>query len=124
MPRSQRQLDLEDLRVAGEYLLNFHEHTWTKDSARALLWRAQDGLCACCSKPLHPTKAKTSSAATLDHVIPRTFNGRDALGNLVLLRHSCNQAKGLQAPTVGMLEALTAINALLGWPNFHHVEEP
>ena len=57
-------------------------------SDRELLYASQNGRCAGCQYelPLH--------VLTIDHIHPQSLGGRDALGNLQLMCHTCNAIKG------------------------------
>ena len=57
-------------------------------SNRALLYRSQYSKCAGCEYelPLH--------VLTIDHITPRSRGGQDSVGNLQLMRHTCNAIKG------------------------------
>jgi 5-methylcytosine-specific restriction endonuclease McrA len=57
-----------------------------KRRVRALLARDGD-LCWLCGKPL-------DGDATLDHVVPRSKGGSDALANLKLAHGRCNHRRG------------------------------
>lgn len=57
-------------------------------------WRyeiaARDGTdCALCGNPI-----RNIERATLDHIIPRSVGGRDALDNLQLTHYRCNIERG------------------------------
>ena len=57
-------------------------------SEKDLLYRSQMGRCIGCEYelPLH--------VLTIDHIVPRSRGGLDAVGNLQLLCHTCNAIKG------------------------------
>lgn len=73
-----------------------------------VLWRAQGGLCAGCGGAL------SRYDRSLDHVVPRSRSGADALGNVVLMHGRCNSRKGARMPTGCELVWLMAVNARLG----------
>lgn len=50
---------------------------------------------------------------TEDHVIPKSRNGRDKLGNIVAMHSACNNAKGDDKPTGCELIWLLAVNCRL-----------
>jgi 5-methylcytosine-specific restriction endonuclease McrA len=53
------------------------------------------GRCLHCrARVTVPLDARSSASATLEHIVPRTHGGDDALPNLGLACASCNHAKG------------------------------
>lgn len=64
------------------------------------LWLAQDGKCHYCKRDCwqgaseDDAKFGRERRATLDHVIPQSQGGTDALRNLVMACYSCNSARG------------------------------
>lgn len=52
------------------------------------LWKKQDGKCFYCTVDI------SLADATLDHRVPRSRGGKNALSNLVVACHFCNQEKG------------------------------
>jgi 5-methylcytosine-specific restriction endonuclease McrA len=77
---------------------------------RFLLHVAQHGRCGLCGEPMHGTPFSLS----LDHVIPRSLDGPDGLGNLLLCHGECNGAKTNDVPTGCEMVWLLAVNARLG----------
>lgn len=65
--------------------------------ARRTLMRKQVGLCALCGVQMC-LLAGDPTCATLDHVVPRSRGGTDAITNLQLACSRCNQAKGDEMP--------------------------
>ena len=55
---------------------------------RAAIWDACEGRCTYCGVQLHPFRT-----FTVDHRIPRSRGGTNALANLVGCCLDCNQAK-------------------------------
>lgn len=65
------------------------------------LWAAQSGLCALCGDPMLRNRFEAPHAtiwakrrATVDHIIPRSKGGSDAVENLQLAHARCNKIKG------------------------------
>ncbi len=67
------------------------------------MWEAQGGKCALCGGDLlHPTlvdpqrrtKEGRKRAVTLDHIVPRSKCGMNALSNLQLAHAGCNSIRG------------------------------
>jgi 5-methylcytosine-specific restriction endonuclease McrA len=76
---------------------------------REILYAAQDGKCASCGG-----KMGKLIQASLDHVIPISIGGVDALGNLVLMHGICNAEKSNDIPTGCEMVCLLAVNAKVG----------
>ena len=60
---------------------------------RAALWDACGGRCAYCGIALHPFKTYA-----VDHVVPRSRGGTNAIENLVGCCPRCNEAKADALP--------------------------
>lgn len=60
-----------------------------KDKLRARLLRRDGPVCHLCGGPLAARRDRT-----LDHRLPRSRGGSDALDNLALAHPECNQQKG------------------------------
>lgn len=114
-----RRYEAQRLLRSGRALLRHGEFDWSKSRARDLLWEAQDGRCLRCNTRLHSRYRHPNDGDrdTIDHVDPKARFGLDALGNIALMHHKCNAAKGSRAPTEAERVGLAAINAKLGWPN-------
>lgn len=89
----------------------------------ATLYLAQGGRCAHCNKPMiDPDEARAIAAAdpgavypdhpTLDHVVPRSLRGVNALTNLLLAHSRCNHRRGARKLR-GF--ALVMRRQVLGW---------
>jgi 5-methylcytosine-specific restriction endonuclease McrA len=59
---------------------------------KLVLWFRAGGLCTYCRTPMSFTTGKPHSL-TIDHVVPRSKGGTNALKNTVAACHACNQAK-------------------------------
>jgi 5-methylcytosine-specific restriction endonuclease McrA len=68
---------------------------------RAAVWDACGGRCTYCGVALHPFRT-----FTVDHVIPRSRGGTNALENLVGACPTCNGRKG---DTVGAIEGFAPV---------------
>ena len=85
---------------------------------RAVILRHQNGLCAICGQRIlvgPKGAAPNPDVASLDHVIPWSFGGKDEPGNFVVTHFICNQVKADTFPTGCTLIWLMAVNARLGW---------
>lgn len=111
--------ELASLRKQGLWLLREAEFTWKKSQVRPLLWAAQKGICYCgCGRVLvsHYRDCRSGDRDTIDHVWPTGRGGADALGNIALATHNCNDRKGSRMPTKEQLKSLERINLTLSWP--------
>jgi 5-methylcytosine-specific restriction endonuclease McrA len=61
------------------------------------LFKIQNGLCACCRKPL-------GDNFHLDHIMPMALGGSNTDDNIQLLRSRCNQQKHAKHPVDFMQE--------------------
>jgi 5-methylcytosine-specific restriction endonuclease McrA len=77
---------------------------------RFVLYVAQEGLCALCGESMFGA----AFGYSLDHVIPRSLDGADGIGNLVLCHGECNGRKTNDTPTGCEMVALLAVNCRLG----------
>ena len=66
----------------------------TNHQKRLLLFRAQGGMCAICSGQMGFQKRHGEHAATLDHIIPKSKGGGNAIANLRAVHRRCNEARG------------------------------
>jgi 5-methylcytosine-specific restriction endonuclease McrA len=78
---------------------------------RLFLYAAQDGLCALCGEAMEGA----AFGFSLDHVIPRSLEGFDGFGNLVLCHGECNGRKTNDVPTGCEMVWLLAVNSRLGF---------
>lgn len=83
--------------------------------AKRQYWRAQDGRCGICGRPIRP--AFGSPQLTFDHVWPksRTAGAFFPDGNYVLAHQACNHAKADRRPTPCEVLLLHAVNRRLGF---------
>lgn len=81
-----------------------------------VLMRAQKRRCASCGGLMFnaSTPCETGLNATLDHVIPRSRGGSNALGNFLAMHSRCNNKKADRAPNGCERILLLAVNAQLG----------
>lgn len=77
---------------------------------RILLHAAQEGRCGLCGEMM----TRPAVACSIDHVIPRSLEGADGFGNLLLCHGECNGRKTNDAPTGCEMVFLLAVNARLG----------
>lgn len=78
-----------------------------------LLLLAQDYACFYCGKPLG------AHTATVDHFIPRCYDGADEASNIVLAHRRCNLLKGDRLPTADETTRFIAVKRRAGhavWP--------
>ncbi|MGJ0508914.1 MAG: hypothetical protein ACR652_17660 [Methylocystis sp.] len=77
------------------------------------LWKAQDGRCAICGRPLiRDERFHDDTGWNLDHVYPRArYKRLGNRGNLVLTHIACNTAKADREPTGCEVIMLHAVNA-------------
>lgn len=73
------------------------------------LFDAQGGICAICGAAL-----LSGGSLSVDHVIPKSRGGPDAIGNFTLTHWVCNNRKGSDMPHGCQLIFLLAVNARLG----------
>lgn len=57
---------------------------------RLLLFRQQKGVCAICGEPMGFQQRHGENAATLDHIVPKSKGGGNALINLRAAHKRCN----------------------------------
>lgn len=80
------------------------------------LWRAQEGICAGCGKPLPGIgcAAPRDDRLSIDHTIPRARGGVDRLGNMTCMHKLCNEMKMDDMPTGCECVWLIAVNCRTG----------
>lgn len=68
----------------------------TRERREALrhLIRAQEGRCAICGEAMTAARNEAPTMATIDHVVPLSRGGTDALSNLRAACLSCNTQRG------------------------------
>ncbi len=81
---------------------------------RRMLRRLQDELCPICGGHMPLRHENKHLYPTLDHVIPRSLGGANAIGNLLVAHAICNVRKGSSIPTGCQIIWLLAINNRLG----------
>lgn len=54
---------------------------------RQKVWERDGGMCQWCWRPVH------QSVASLDHIIPKSHGGTNAMDNLQIMHKKCNQEK-------------------------------
>lgn len=64
------------------------DHSPTK-ADRIAIWEHFDSVCAYCGRPLN----RTAKQAHIDHLIPASQGGTNAIGNRVLSCANCNEEK-------------------------------
>jgi 5-methylcytosine-specific restriction endonuclease McrA len=84
-----------------------------RDEMRAA-YRVQGGICAICGGRMPPLDDYHGNPPSREHVIPKSWGGRDCLGNIVAAHHRCNMRKANRRPTGCELIWLQAVNARLG----------
>lgn len=71
----------------------------------AILWLAQDGICAGCGRPVRKRSATPGQHSdapddpTFDHVATAISGGSNGLRNGILKHRACNEARGSRPPT-------------------------
>lgn len=85
----------------------------------ATLWRAQEGICAGCGKPLPPMETAEGTVSrhdrlSIDHTVPRALGGPDRLGNMTCMHRLCNEMKTNDMPTGCEAIWLLAVNSRTG----------
>lgn len=60
---------------------------------RQLVTDTYGWTCALCHRPIDPTATKLRDRLSLDHVLPVSRGGSDAIENLRPAHHGCNSAK-------------------------------
>lgn len=81
---------------------------------RLLLWKMQDMRCASCGGFAHlHLGGRHPWRLTLDEAVPRARGGRRELGNQLVMRKICNEAKADRMPTGCELIWLELVNARL-----------
>lgn len=84
---------------------------------RALLYRAQRGICSGCGLALAPLDKRRLARVDIisaDHTYPRSRGGQNRLGNITLMHTDCNEWKGDAKPTGCEIIWLIAVNAYIG----------
>lgn len=76
----------------------------THQLMRRSIYLRDDGRCVYCLRPLGP------SAATTDHLVPRSLGGLETLDNLSLCCVPCNRARGTTRLTE-WIDGLPLLNA-------------
>jgi 5-methylcytosine-specific restriction endonuclease McrA len=66
------------------------EHRWN----RKQLLQKHNGRCAICAEAVELSDPESRKYATIDHIVPISRGGQDALCNMQLACRACNEAKG------------------------------
>ena len=66
---------------------------------RNLLIEKHRGACHLCGEQVDLRNENGPRYATVDHILPLSKGGTDALANLALAHASCNQRKGARVPS-------------------------
>jgi 5-methylcytosine-specific restriction endonuclease McrA len=83
----------------------------SRQQQHELLWLAQGSGCFLCGGEMGP-RGTAPDSSTIEHVIPRSAGGSNALGNIVLAHRSCNEAAGSRPPSKSDLAQAAEIGAL------------
>ncbi|HEX3717355.1 MAG TPA: HNH endonuclease domain-containing protein [Verrucomicrobiae bacterium] len=79
------------------------------------LFKGQGSLCLYCGIPFAATKLDEYE---IDHIVPRTKNGPDAMVNFVLAHRECNQAKEEQTPFQWWHSGTSSKKAPISWDGY------
>lgn len=64
---------------------------WRK---RRALFKQQRGMCAICGGQMGFSQRCGQNAVTLDHIVPKSKGGGNAIANLRAVHRRCNEARG------------------------------
>lgn len=77
-----------------------------------ILWKRQNGRCAYCGERMvSPKKLNHPRRLTLDHIIPRSKGGGNAINNLVAACRACNEAKADESAPLSIFDAKPPVEA-------------